>query len=174
MNNITKGAVAAAAAAAILLGGAGTLAYWSDTDEIPGDGFEAGSLSLTSAAPCDDWTLDTEEDPSGATFVPSTDLLVPGDVVSKDCTFTIDAEGEHLRASVEAVPGTNTGALLSDLAFTTLLEVGGVEVTEITDDHDAQTLTVTIEATFDPAATGNMDAQAVLDAIDIVTTQIHS
>lgn len=174
MKNSTKGAIAAAAAATILLGGAGTLAYWSDTDEIPGNGFEAGSLSLTPAGLCGAWTLDADEAVAGASFDPTTDLLVPGDVVTKECTFTIDAEGAHMRASVVAEPGTNTGALLSDLDITTALEIGGSVVSEITEDDDEDVLTVTISAAFDPAATGNMDAQAVLDAIDIVTTQIHA
>lgn len=174
MKNSTKGAIAAAAAASILLGGAGTLAYWSDTDAIPGNGFEAGSLSLTPAGLCGAWTLDAGEAVAGASFDPTTDLLVPGDVVTKECTFTIDAEGEHMRASVVAVPGTDSGDLLSDLDITTALEIEDTVVSEITEDDDAATLTVTIAAAFDPTATGNMDAQAVLDAIDVVTTQIHA
>ena len=36
MNRTTKGAIAAGAAAVLLLGGAGSLAYWSDCQDAAG------------------------------------------------------------------------------------------------------------------------------------------
>jgi alternate signal-mediated exported protein len=174
MEKTTKGAVAAAIAGALLLGGAGSLAYWSDSDDVTGSTFNAGSLSLAPAGACNVWNLDTGE-PGGQPFDPSTDTLVPGDVVSKVCTFTVDAVGEHLRATVTAQPGTDSGALLPELAIDTDLAIGANPVTEITDDDDGATLSVTVTVSFDPASTNaSQTDSAVLDDIAIVTSQVHA
>lgn len=174
MEKSTKGALAAAVAGALLLGGAGTLAYWSDSDDVAGSEFNAGSLSLTPLNGCDVWNLDSGE-PGGQPFAPDTDLLVPGDVVTKVCTFTVDATGEHLRATVTAATPTGSDALFSELDVDTDLSIGEDTITEITDDNDGNTLTVTVTVTFDPDS-GN-DSQtdsALLDDIAIVTQQVHA
>lgn len=175
MHKSTKGALAAAAAGVLLLGGAGSLAYWSDTDQVDGSEFNAGSLSLTALDGCDTWNLDTGE-PGGQPFDPATGFIVPGDVVSKVCTFEVEAVGEHLRATVTAQPGTNTGDLLDHLTIAaTGLTIGGSSITEITEANDGAVLSVTVSVTFD-AASGNASQTlgAVLDDIDIVTQQVHA
>jgi alternate signal-mediated exported protein len=175
MQKSTKGALAAAAAGVLLLGGAGSLAYWSDSDTVGGGDFNSGSLSLSPADACNVWNLDAGE-PGGQPFVPASDKLVPGDVVTKVCTFTVDAEGTHLRASVAAVPGTNTGDLLDDLTVAaTSLTIGGGPVTELTEDNDGDTLTVTVSVTFNGTSDNlSQNLGAVLDDIDIVTQQVHA
>lgn len=175
MQKSTKGALAAAAAGVLLLGGAGSLAYWSDSDTVDGSDFNSGSLSLTSADACNVWNLDTGE-PGGQPFAPASDKLVPGDVVTKVCTFTVDAVGTHLRASVTAVPGTNTGDLLDDLTVAaTGLTIDGDPVTELTEDNDGDTLTVTVSVTFKGTSDNtSQNLGAVLDDIDIVTQQVHA
>lgn len=47
MRNSIKAALAATTGAALLLGGAGSLAYWSDEEVIPGGTINGGSLDLT-------------------------------------------------------------------------------------------------------------------------------
>lgn len=179
MNKTSKGALAAAAAGVLLLGGAGSLAFWSDSDAVDGGTFTAGSLNLEPLNTCDAWNLDSGE-PGGQPFDPATDLLVPGDTVTKTCSFTIDATGEHLRASVEAVPGTAGVApdLFATGDFTmgdTVLSVGGLPVDEITEANHTQTLSVEVSVDF-VGASGNdsQDGSGALDAIDIETTQEHS
>ena len=76
MNKTTKGAIAAAAAGALLLGGIGSLAYWTDSDPVGGGTFTAGSLSLTPLSTCDTWNLDTAE-PGGSPFDPAAALHDP-------------------------------------------------------------------------------------------------
>lgn len=176
MNRTTKGAIAAGAAAVLLLGGAGSLAYWTDTDAVDGDTFTAGSMSLEPLNGCNVWNLDTAE-PGGQPFVPGTDRLVPGDVVTKLCTFTVDAVGTHLRATVEAVAGTDSGDLLTSgpLTVGSTLAIGVTPVTEITEANDGDTLTVAVTVTFDSASdNGSQTDSAVLDDIDIDTTQVHN
>lgn len=174
MNRSTKGAIAAATAGALLLGGAGTLAYWGDSDPVTGATFSSGSLSLASADTCDVWNLDTGE-AGGQPFDPATGKIVPGDTVTKVCGFTIDAVGEHLRATVEATPGTDSGALVPALdVAATNLEVEGATVTEITEADDGKELVVTVSVTFDATSDNTTQNLAgALDAIDIVTTQVH-
>ncbi len=55
MNRSTKGAIAAAAAAVLLLGGAGSLAYWSADGEVGGDTITSGSFTLTALPTADGW-----------------------------------------------------------------------------------------------------------------------
>ena len=89
MNKTTKGAIAAAAAAVLLLGGAGSLAYWTDDATVPGGQVASGHLALLTDGVntgCSAWTLD-----GGDPYTPGTTLLVPGDVLTQDCLFTLDA-----------------------------------------------------------------------------------
>lgn len=182
MKRTTKGAVAAAAAAVLLLGGAGSLAYWSDSDNVTGGTFNSGQLSLVQVSDCDTaaWNLDTGE-PGGQPFDPATETLVPGDTVKKICSFTVAAQGTHLRATVDAEPGTNTGDLLPSLTVAaTDLAIAGtpdepLTSGEITEDNDADVLKVTVAVTFNSASDNTtQELQAVLDDIEIVTTQVHS
>jgi alternate signal-mediated exported protein len=46
MNSTTKGSLAAVVAALLLTGGAGTLAYWNDTENVPGGPISSGQLDL--------------------------------------------------------------------------------------------------------------------------------
>ena len=101
MKKVTKGIVAAGLGAALLVGGAGTMAVWTEDETVGGGAINAGHLNLVTDgtnAGCGDWMLDTGES------VPSTytagDPLVPGDVLTRDCAYTIEAEGNHLRATV--------------------------------------------------------------------------
>ncbi len=55
MKKATKGAIAAAGAGVLLLGGAGTLAYWTADGAAAGSDITAGDLDLT-AGTCSGWT----------------------------------------------------------------------------------------------------------------------
>jgi alternate signal-mediated exported protein len=175
MNKTSKGVLAAGAAGMLLLGGAGSLAYWSDTDPVAGSDFNAGSLNLTSLDACNVWNLDTGE-PGGQPFDPTVGHIVPGDVITKVCTFEVDAVGEHLRATVDAVPGTNSGALLPSLSVAaTNLEIDSATITEITEANHGDVLSVTVAVTFDAASDNStQELAATLASINIVTQQAHS
>jgi alternate signal-mediated exported protein len=177
MNRSTKGAIAAGAAAVLLLGGAGSLAFWTDSDPVGGGTFTAGSLNLVALNTCSVWNLDTGE-PGGQPFNPATGKIVPGDTITKVCTFTIDAVGEHLRAGVVAEPGTDSGDLIDSGDLTigdATLEIGGNPVTEITNDDNGSVLSVTVPVTFSSASDNTSQTlSGTLDAINIVTTQVHT
>ncbi|WP_332643206.1 alternate-type signal peptide domain-containing protein [Aeromicrobium sp.] len=92
MNRSTKGAIAAAAAAVLLLGGAGSLAYWTADGDVDGGTVTAGTLTLTDLD-CDaTWTEGADTD---------VQLIVPGDTITKECTGDITMTGDHISADVE-------------------------------------------------------------------------
>jgi alternate signal-mediated exported protein len=92
MNKLTKSAIAGAAGIALLLGGAGSLAYWNSAATVGGTTITAGTLTITS-------------DPGATTTYTSSGdsvaLIVPGDSVTVTQPVTISATGDHLKAKLE-------------------------------------------------------------------------
>ena len=160
MHKSTKGAVAAAAAAALLLGGAGSLAYWTGSEDVPGGTFTSGYLQLTgSTCATATWTLD-----GGAVY--TTQRIVPGDQLTKTCSFAVDGVGDHLTLSLDtATPGWSaTNALTDDLSVAATF-VGSITgaLADPATISKAETITATITVTFDG---GNGDG----DATDVTNT----
>ncbi|MGA9714918.1 MAG: alternate-type signal peptide domain-containing protein, partial [Aeromicrobium sp.] len=75
-----------------LLGGAGSLAYWTADDDVDGGTLTAGTLKLNDVTCGTAWL-----DVNGITPVA---LLVPGDEVTKECTGTITMTGDNIEATV--------------------------------------------------------------------------
>ncbi len=175
MKKSTKGVLAASAAGALLLGGAGSLAYWNANTTISGEGIASGQLGL-GPANCSGWTLDSAEN-NGASYDGSA-KLVPGDKLTNVCTYAITAEGAHLRANVVASQGAVTGGLASAFSVAaTDVEVNGGAVTSITSADDGQNMTVTIVATFDnPNAVDNttQNLTGQLSDVTVNLNQVHS
>ncbi len=180
MNRLLKGSLALGGATVLLLGGGGTLAFWNTTQPITGGSVTSGHLDLVvdgTNTGCGAWTLDTGES------VPSTyaggDPLVPGDVLTRICDYTISAAGNHLRATVDisaaSFSGTDTdfgGDLTADVSG---IEVDGAPATSFTEDDDGLALTATVTVTFD-SASGNstQDLDTVLDDLTLTATQVHA
>ncbi len=188
MKKSTKGAVAAAASGVLLLGGAGSLAFWSDSDIIGGGTINAGHISL------DDTTLGSNPDPlvttddgcanapfildageSGATVFGASSHLVPGDVLTKICTFNVNASGDHLRATLAATGGAGTGALAAETTTGAAFTVANVTQTTLTQADNGSEVKATITVTFPyGAATNNsQDDQLNVGAYTIALTQVH-
>jgi alternate signal-mediated exported protein len=179
MNRTTKGALAAGAAAGLLLGGLGSLAYWTDSETIGGGAVNSGHLALTTDATntgCAAWQLDSAE-AAPLTYTVG-DPLVPGDVLTRVCNYTIEADGNHLRATLGISTPTltaGTGSYGSDLVTAVSdTKVNGSAATSFTEANDGQTLTATVTVTFD-ADSGNstQDVTAVLEAMTLTATQVH-
>lgn len=177
MNKTAKGLVAAAAGGILLLGSAGSVAYWQSTQDVPGGTINSGHLRLVTDATnagCGAWTLDTAED--APTTYTEGDPLVPGDVLSKSCAFTVEATGNHLRATVSATAPQVTGTLADALTVGAAdLQVGGTPVTEITEAADGQALTVDVTVTFEAASDNTtQDLTATLASIVVSADQVHN
>ncbi len=177
MKKSTKGAVAAAAAGVLLLGGAGSLAYWTADGETNGGTIEAGT-----ADPPDGNGDDPGSMPIGerAPAAPGA-LFVPGDKVTKECTFDIQAKGDNLTATL-TTPSTVTidpapAAATFDATVAATYSGTGAVVTEA---RDGETVTATITVTFpfgDETSINANDTQnvtATLDDIDITLVQTES
>ena len=115
MKKSTKGALAAAAAGSLLLGGAGSLAYWTDAEDIMGTSITSGHLKLNPVgANCDaTWKL--------GTTAYTTQVLAPGDVLTRHCEYTVSKSGENLTARLNvSAPGFAAGSdatLTGDMTF---------------------------------------------------------
>ena len=172
MKKSTKGALAAAAAGTLLLGGAGSLAYWSTSANVPGADLATGHLALLDPE-CGDWTLDSGE--VGPVAYADGDPLVPGDALTKVCTYEIDAVGNHLRATVAAATPTVPAPLADAFTVDAVgLKVDGAAATEFTEQNDGDVLEVTVKATFNSAVTDHMNLNAVLTDVTVNVNQIHS
>lgn len=180
MKRLTKGVLAASAGGVLVIGGAGTLAAWTDSQTITGGSITSGHLQLATDATntgCTSWKLDSGE--SAPLTYTSGDPVVPGDVLTKTCAFTVKAIGNHLRATVgiSAVnfSGTNGtfGGKLN--AAVSAVKVNGTPVTEITEADNGTSLTATVTVTFDStAANTTEDLSTVLDSLTLTATQVHA
>lgn len=176
MKKSTKGALAGAAAGALLLGGAGSLAYWTDSVDVPGSTLTSGHFRLDDAPNCQGWTLH-----NGDAFNPGTDTIVPGETLTRVCTVGISAVGSHITGQFTAEAPTDSGDanLAAALGVTAAYSVdngGGSGDGSAPLDIPAgdSTLTATITVTFDTAAGNNTeDVTDTLDAITISATQGH-
>ena len=185
MNKSTKGALAATTAGVLLLGGAGSLAFWSDSITIGGSTISSGHISLddTTVGDCAgaDWILDNGETTAGAVFDPATSTLVPGDSITKTCTFDVTARGDHLRATLAATGGAEsapaTGNDLSPKVTTTAaFTVAGASATTITEGNNGDELEAKITLSFPYGATSDnpsQDGSLDLSAYTVALTQVH-
>jgi alternate signal-mediated exported protein len=177
MKKATKGALAAVAAGSLLVGGAGSLAFWTGTATISGATISSGNLTL-GAVDCDPgvgtgsvWTID------GATaFDPATQTIVPGDTLTKVCTTTLTLTGSHIGATLavdDATFGATTG-LSAELDPEATFTVNGAPYAPIT-EPGSYAVAVTVSVPFDATATNaSKGLSAALNAITIAATQTHS
>jgi alternate signal-mediated exported protein len=169
MNKASKGALAIGTAGFLLLGGAGSLAYWTAQGTVNGTDISSGHISLGDPS-CVGWKLD------GGTPFTSETRIVPGDSITQVCTFTISASGDHLKATFAADPGTLTGKLASGLNLDSTFTYDNAE-------FDGQPVTVTdgkkvvadLKVTFTDSGEDNttQGLDAALDAITVSATQAH-
>ena len=182
MNKTTKGALAAGAAAVLLLGGAGTLAYWTDQGTIGGTTITSGHLTLDTSACAGSTGWDLE----GDAFDTSTDTLVPGDTLTKTCDVVVDVEGTHLtQVDIDATTPGNEPAPWDELTIGATVAGTSTGADNIAVVQGANNIAVVITVTWpyggpvtSPATTGadndlNADLSATLDDIVITAVQDH-
>ncbi|GAA3542093.1 alternate-type signal peptide domain-containing protein [Nocardioides daeguensis] len=174
MNKTAKGALAAGAAAVLLMGGAGTLAFWTDTATVEGTDIASGHLKLdASSCTTASWLLDDDSVYDGS------QLLIPGDTLTKNCNVVVDIAGEHLdQIDLDVtVPTDVTGDqdLIDELSATATVGGGTADNVAVT---DGQPLAVAITVTW-PYGIEDNDSNvaagltAALGDITVVATQDH-
>lgn len=191
MRNSIKAALAAVAGGGLLLGGAGSLAYWDDAEDVPTDTVTSGQLDL-GAPVCEGWKLD-----DGSAFTAATDTIVPGDSLTQICEFPLTVTGDHLEAEFTAeAPSITASALSDELTYTAAYEVdqdqtddgvaevavtpetpasGTADIT-VADDGAWLRSTLTVDFAFGGSVdnTSNGGIAAVLDAFTVTATQTDS
>lgn len=177
----SKGALAAAAAGVLLLGGAGSLAYWSDSATVTGGAISSGTLALTQeiGQVCSNWVLDAAGGPTA--YTPGVTLVVPGDVITKTCDYTVHATGAHLAAdlTMDATSITGSNDLSAALTPGATYTLDGFVVATgqaITSADDQDVLNAVVTVTFNSATSG-LTAQGLtagLDDIVISLVQTHA
>ena len=133
MKKQTKGAVAAGGAAVLLLGGLGSLAYWSDSDHIAGDTITAGELSMGTIT--GSW-----KDQLNNNITTSSFRMVPGDTLTYTANVPITAYGTNLHAKVYADTAAVTGTLAPKV--TTTIKSGATSISNSGNSNNAITVTV--------------------------------
>ncbi|TSD55698.1 alternate-type signal peptide domain-containing protein [Aeromicrobium piscarium] len=181
MRKTTKGALAAGAAAALLIGGAGTLAYWTAEDSADGGPVASGNLTLASNDDCDTWVYAAGSASAGETVT----AFVPGDVVTTTCSFAVGATGDNLAATVD-VPDSLEFTVPADAAsfaadVDASFTLGGAALADdatITEDNDGDVLAATflVEFPYGDATAVNVDDMqditATLDTLTVTLTQV--
>lgn len=105
MNKLAKGAIAGAAGVALLLGGAGTFAFWNSTADIAGGTITAGDLLVEQDGTAGVWVNQL------GTVIDIADYrIVPGDTL----TFTDDVLVTAVGDTLEATLGLGGGSIASD------------------------------------------------------------
>jgi alternate signal-mediated exported protein len=104
MNKLTKGAIAGAAGIVLLMGGAGSLAYWTGSADLTNGAQTINAGSLSAATTSGSWTVNGKD--------ASTTKVVPGAIVRYDGVITVTSSGDGLKYKVN-VP---TQAVTSDNA----------------------------------------------------------
>ncbi len=151
MNKTIKGVLAAGTASVLLVGGAGTLAYWNDSATVGGATFTAGDLKLdaTSCASAG-WTVtNSVTQTTAVAFAPGSDKVVPGDVLKKTCTVGIVAVGKNLKADLGVTGGTSTASTMDSGSFSVVgdFKLGGQALSTITSANTGQSVAATITVT---------------------------
>lgn len=171
MERLTKAAIATGAAAALLLGGAGTMAYWTADGTATGTSLASGTFDLADGT-CAGWTY-SEESGGGAVTA-----IVPGDTVVTSCAFDVTATGDHIAIGSVTVSDpvwVETNGLVTELGAATVesTTLNGTEFTApvAAATGDAIEVGVAVEFAGEPATNVSQGLTATLDTITVTLEQ---
>ena len=131
MNKIAKASIAGAAGVVLLMGGAGSLAYWNSTANLGSNGTTITAGTLSATAGVGSWTSSFN---GGASAAGLPALLVPGNRLTYTQTFTVSATGDNLLFSVGVTTPTldGTNKLAAKLVQTGVVSVQKSDGTVLT------------------------------------------
>ena len=178
MKKSTKGALAGCAAAVLLMGGFGTHAAWNDQKSLPGGQINTGILKLDRT--CESWSL-THALSATKTFDDTTlasVVLIPGDVLSRLCTFTVHVDGTNMvnaNLTFDSNPLVKDGlSTLSDLdADAVFTDKNGNPITSGVSLTNGDVVKATMSVKLIDGLTGleGQDLQGLLDSLTVTVTQ---
>ena len=166
MNKLIKGSIAGAAGIALLLGGAGTFAFWSDTAAVAAGEVTSGVLDVANKTP-GTWDKDIA-------------LIVPGDSLTFTDTLELTATGDNLKAAVttnaaEIVNGIDG---IDDIEPTVVVKHGADVVTPVAGVYTLgageYTVDVSVVVNFPAGTAGQVGQNQTTDlgALAVTVTQV--
>jgi alternate signal-mediated exported protein len=180
MNKTVKGTFAAGTAAVLLLGGAGSLAYWQDSAQGGARQVDAGAMKLV-VSQAGAWELN-----GAAVANPQAVVAVPGDEFVYTGSYVVTATGDNLKADLDITEGEVTGNLAGATAddttaaatVTSAFALGttplGAE-SKVTSKDDGKTLAVKIVIDFPFGdAADNTSQRQTLNLTDYTVTLTQS
>ncbi|HYH35152.1 MAG TPA: alternate-type signal peptide domain-containing protein [Nocardioides sp.] len=154
MNKMIKGSVAGATGIALLMGGFGTYALWSDSEQLEAETLTTGELDVDPGAVTWD-----DQATAGTGDWSSSDLLVPGDEVKRTQSFFFTGTGKNLTGTIRFNPGAESATgdagdfLDIDVAVSGLTGVTGTGgCYEFTAPLGSMTVGTTVTYTFSDQA----------------------
>lgn len=135
MKKSTKALIAGGIGVALLVGGAGTVAFWTDEAD-GGDGvITAGTLDLGTPAG-GGWEISHAGDGSGTAtapvaFNPESDQIVPGDILTYAQNIPVTLEGENIAAQFDGAIDVTANGADADTALAAALEKEDLAATDI-------------------------------------------
>lgn len=126
MNKLVKGSIATAVGIAVLMGGAGTFAFWNSSVGLSNQTITTGTLTVTDPTPTDGvWTV--QKNGTGSA-IPVSSITAfrasPGDTLTYTKTVKVAASGNNLSATLALGAGSitpATAAKAADVALVTEL-----------------------------------------------------
>ncbi|MCU1481317.1 MAG: hypothetical protein JWQ19_2103 [Subtercola sp.] len=185
MKKIVKGAIAAAAGIALLLGGAGTFAYWNSSQTISGASIVSGNLLVTDPGPAGVWTINGGSTPISLTGY----LIVPGDVLTYKKTMAITATGNNLVATLglgaAAITASDLAkpadvALAGYLTSTAVLTATGTGITGTSPTYTvtpgsagiSQNVDVVVTITFPKSTTAGLENNTKVGSVSLANLTV--
>lgn len=165
-----KGIVAIAAGAALLLGGGGSLAYWSVSQNAVVDDIQTGDLNLTTGTGT--WTLN-----GVAVADVSTIKIVPGDSLVLTQPLNLTLVGDNLKAqlavdssSLVSIGGNTTANVTVTSAVSGLTASGGVYPVTPSTLASNPTIAATVTINFASSTPNRADVNATINLDKLVFT----
>jgi len=172
MNKATKGALAAVAAGTLMLGGAGTLAYWTSAQNVSGANVNTGHLTLGApdcsvASGTHGWKF------NGADYV--SQVLVPGDQLTEVCNLTLGLAGDNIGATL-AITGGAIGATGTELTKSVVFKEGATTIPDgtVVTGAGSHTYQATLTVTLPTGATASQDVATALSDVTLTASQTHA
>ncbi|WP_168200439.1 alternate-type signal peptide domain-containing protein [Protaetiibacter larvae] len=157
MNKLTKAGIATAAGIALLMGGAGTLAYWNESATVAAGTVQTGHLELTAGS---------------AGWADSISHIVPGDTATYTAAYTLSALGDNIDVDLSATLPAASGIDLSVSYSYTIDGTAHASGDVVSLDEGDYAVVVTVVVAFASSSTTHEDETVNLGDVVITATQV--
>ncbi|SEB92280.1 alternate signal-mediated exported protein, RER_14450 family [Paramicrobacterium humi] len=159
MKKSTTAALAGGLGFVLLLGGAGTLAYWSDADAASPETIASGTLDLGTAT-SGNWTV--RHGANDTTPDAYTGPIVPGDILTKTIDVPVTMIGQNLAADLTVANPSVLNASAANQGLQKALKIQVVSVNgkagqsaSLTAADDKKSVPVVVSVTFPSGASSD-------------------